>query len=61
MNEIKPHVNQIAMCICVSCAVFLFIWHVCVFQIKHLVEKKGSLINDFWKIHMKTRKCPHCG
>uniref|UniRef100_A0A3B4EPZ8 DNA-directed RNA polymerase subunit n=1 Tax=Pundamilia nyererei TaxID=303518 RepID=A0A3B4EPZ8_9CICH len=27
----------------------------------HLVEKKGSLINDFWKIHMKTRKCPHCG
>ncbi|XP_026041937.1 DNA-directed RNA polymerase I subunit RPA1 isoform X1 [Astatotilapia calliptera] len=29
--------------------------------IKHLVEKKGSLINDFWKIHMKTRKCPHCG
>uniref|UniRef100_A0AAX7VDN6 DNA-directed RNA polymerase subunit n=1 Tax=Astatotilapia calliptera TaxID=8154 RepID=A0AAX7VDN6_ASTCA len=38
------------MCVCV-----------CVFQIKHLVEKKGSLINDFWKIHMKTRKCPHCG
>ncbi|TDH07905.1 hypothetical protein EPR50_G00111300 [Perca flavescens] len=28
--------------------------------IKHLVEKKSSLINDFWKIHMKTRKCPHC-
>ncbi|KAM6924020.1 DNA-directed RNA polymerase I subunit RPA1 [Xenentodon cancila] len=29
--------------------------------IKHLVEKKSSLINDFWTIHMKTRKCPHCG
>ncbi|XP_054647191.1 DNA-directed RNA polymerase I subunit RPA1 isoform X2 [Dunckerocampus dactyliophorus] len=28
--------------------------------IKHLVEKKCSLINDFWKIHMKTRKCPNC-
>lgn len=28
--------------------------------IKHLVEKKNSLINDFWKIHMTTRKCPHC-
>ncbi|XP_041653326.1 DNA-directed RNA polymerase I subunit RPA1, partial [Cheilinus undulatus] len=28
--------------------------------IKHLVEKKGSLINDFWKIQMKTRKCPYC-
>lgn len=28
--------------------------------IKHLVEKKGSLVNDFWKIHMKTRKCPFC-
>nr|XP_019937154.1 PREDICTED: DNA-directed RNA polymerase I subunit RPA1 [Paralichthys olivaceus] len=28
--------------------------------IKHLVEKKSSLINDFWKIHMKTRKCPLC-
>uniref|UniRef100_A0A3P8X3I2 DNA-directed RNA polymerase subunit n=1 Tax=Cynoglossus semilaevis TaxID=244447 RepID=A0A3P8X3I2_CYNSE len=26
--------------------------------IKHLVEKKSSLINDFWKIHMKSRKCP---
>uniref|UniRef100_A0A671WNV0 DNA-directed RNA polymerase subunit n=1 Tax=Sparus aurata TaxID=8175 RepID=A0A671WNV0_SPAAU len=33
----------------------------CVFlQIKHLVEKKSSLINDFWRIHMKTRKCPYC-
>ncbi|XP_069571829.1 DNA-directed RNA polymerase I subunit RPA1 [Brachyistius frenatus] len=29
-------------------------------QIKHLVAKKSSLINNFWKIHMKTRKCPHC-
>ncbi|XP_068449232.1 DNA-directed RNA polymerase I subunit RPA1 [Clinocottus analis] len=29
--------------------------------IKHLVEKRYSLINDFWKIHMKNRKCPHCG
>ncbi|XP_073342711.1 DNA-directed RNA polymerase I subunit RPA1 [Pagrus major] len=28
--------------------------------IKHLVEKKSSLINDFWRIHMKTRKCPYC-
>lgn len=32
----------------------------CVFQIKHLVEKKISLIDDFWKSQMKTRKCPHC-
>ncbi|XP_047441523.1 DNA-directed RNA polymerase I subunit RPA1 isoform X2 [Mugil cephalus] len=28
--------------------------------IKHLVEMKSSLINDFWKIHMKGRKCPYC-
>ncbi|KAM9741040.1 DNA-directed RNA polymerase I subunit RPA1 isoform 1-T1 [Menidia menidia] len=28
--------------------------------IKHLVEKKSSLINDFWKSQMKTRTCPHC-
>lgn len=28
--------------------------------IKHLVEKKTSLINDFWKIHIKSRKCPFC-
>ncbi|XP_061541184.1 DNA-directed RNA polymerase I subunit RPA1 isoform X1 [Phycodurus eques] len=28
--------------------------------IRHLVEKKSSLINDFWKIHMKSRNCPHC-
>lgn len=35
-------------------------FYVFVFQIKHLVEKKDSLINDFWKIQMKTKKCPHC-
>ncbi|KAM7417105.1 hypothetical protein PAMA_016965 [Pampus argenteus] len=28
--------------------------------IKHLVEKKSSLINDFWRIQMKIRKCPYC-
>ncbi|XP_068570320.1 DNA-directed RNA polymerase I subunit RPA1 isoform X2 [Cebidichthys violaceus] len=28
--------------------------------IKHLVEKKNSLINNFWRIHMKNRKCPYC-
>ncbi|XP_011616408.1 DNA-directed RNA polymerase I subunit RPA1 [Takifugu rubripes] len=28
--------------------------------VKHTVEKRSSLINDFWKIQMKTRKCPHC-
>ncbi|XP_047209897.1 DNA-directed RNA polymerase I subunit RPA1 [Girardinichthys multiradiatus] len=28
--------------------------------IKHLVEKKSSLINDFWRVQMKTRKCPYC-
>ncbi|XP_051914727.1 DNA-directed RNA polymerase I subunit RPA1 [Hippocampus zosterae] len=28
--------------------------------IKHLVERKASLINDFWKIHMQSRKCPNC-
>uniref|UniRef100_A0A672FW71 DNA-directed RNA polymerase subunit n=1 Tax=Salarias fasciatus TaxID=181472 RepID=A0A672FW71_SALFA len=33
---------------------------VCVSQIKHLVEKKSSLIGDFWKIQMKSRRCPHC-
>uniref|UniRef100_I3KFX5 DNA-directed RNA polymerase subunit n=1 Tax=Oreochromis niloticus TaxID=8128 RepID=I3KFX5_ORENI len=40
-------------------ATFFCLFGMCVFQIKHLVEKKGSMINDFWKIHMKTRKCPH--
>ncbi|KAM4622215.1 DNA-directed RNA polymerase I subunit RPA1 [Polymixia lowei] len=29
--------------------------------IKHLVEKRSSLIGNFWKIHMKSRKCPNCG
>ncbi|XP_071384604.1 DNA-directed RNA polymerase I subunit RPA1 [Centroberyx affinis] len=28
--------------------------------IKHVVERKNTLINDFWRIHMKSRKCPHC-
>ncbi|TNN66013.1 DNA-directed RNA polymerase I subunit RPA1 [Liparis tanakae] len=28
--------------------------------IKHLVDKKNSLIGDFWRIQMKSRKCPHC-
>uniref|UniRef100_A0A3P9LG42 DNA-directed RNA polymerase subunit n=1 Tax=Oryzias latipes TaxID=8090 RepID=A0A3P9LG42_ORYLA len=32
----------------------------CSCQTKHVVEKKACLINDFWKIHMKTRKCPYC-
>uniref|UniRef100_A0A8C5GMF0 DNA-directed RNA polymerase subunit n=1 Tax=Gouania willdenowi TaxID=441366 RepID=A0A8C5GMF0_GOUWI len=26
---------------------------------QHLVEKKSTLINDFWRTHMKARKCPH--
>uniref|UniRef100_A0A3Q2W006 DNA-directed RNA polymerase subunit n=1 Tax=Haplochromis burtoni TaxID=8153 RepID=A0A3Q2W006_HAPBU len=47
--------------LCQLCSFSVYLACVCVFQIKHLVEKKGSLINDFWKIHMKTRKCPHCG
>uniref|UniRef100_M3ZP94 DNA-directed RNA polymerase subunit n=1 Tax=Xiphophorus maculatus TaxID=8083 RepID=M3ZP94_XIPMA len=28
--------------------------------IKHLVEKKSSLINDFWRVQLNTRKCPYC-
>lgn len=28
--------------------------------IKHLVQKKNTLINDFWKTYMKSRKCPYC-
>ncbi|XP_056138723.1 DNA-directed RNA polymerase I subunit RPA1 [Lampris incognitus] len=28
--------------------------------IKHLVERKISLINHFWRTHMTSRKCPHC-
>ncbi|KAM9833161.1 DNA-directed RNA polymerase I subunit RPA1 isoform 2-T2 [Syngnathus typhle] len=29
-------------------------------QIKHIVGRKNTLITDFWKNHMKSRKCPHC-
>lgn len=28
--------------------------------VKHVVQQKNTLINNFWKIHMKTRICPHC-
>ncbi|XP_052010608.1 DNA-directed RNA polymerase I subunit RPA1 [Xyrauchen texanus] len=28
--------------------------------IKHVCEKKSSLINNFWKIHMNSKKCPNC-
>ncbi|KAM6953305.1 DNA-directed RNA polymerase I subunit RPA1 [Aplochiton taeniatus] len=28
--------------------------------IKHLCEKRSSLINAFWRVHMSSRKCPHC-
>ncbi|XP_077464970.1 DNA-directed RNA polymerase I subunit RPA1 [Stigmatopora argus] len=28
--------------------------------VKHLVEKKSSLINEFWRLHMQSRKCPYC-
>uniref|UniRef100_A0A8C2EIU7 DNA-directed RNA polymerase subunit n=1 Tax=Cyprinus carpio TaxID=7962 RepID=A0A8C2EIU7_CYPCA len=28
--------------------------------IKHICEKKSSLINSFWRIHMGPRKCPNC-
>ncbi|XP_056626087.1 DNA-directed RNA polymerase I subunit RPA1 [Triplophysa dalaica] len=27
---------------------------------KHVCEKRVSLINNFWKIHMGSKKCPHC-
>lgn len=30
------------------------------FQMKHVCEKRVSLINNFWKIHMGSKKCPHC-
>lgn len=30
------------------------------FQVKHTVEKRNCLINDFWINEMKTRKCPYC-
>lgn len=29
-------------------------------QVKHTVEKRNCLINDFWINEMKTRKCPYC-
>ncbi|TMS17580.1 DNA-directed RNA polymerase I subunit RPA1 [Larimichthys crocea] len=29
-------------------------------QIKHLVEKRGSLITSFWRTYMTSRKCPNC-
>ncbi|KAK7895603.1 hypothetical protein WMY93_020928 [Mugilogobius chulae] len=28
--------------------------------IKHVVQMKNTLVNNFWKNHMKTRNCPHC-
>ncbi|XP_072519819.1 DNA-directed RNA polymerase I subunit RPA1 [Salminus brasiliensis] len=28
--------------------------------IKHVCEMKTSLIGDFWRIHMRSRKCPNC-
>ncbi|XP_073676380.1 DNA-directed RNA polymerase I subunit RPA1 [Garra rufa] len=28
--------------------------------IKHICEKKFSLINSFWRIHMGAKKCPNC-
>uniref|UniRef100_A0A2I4CXF0 DNA-directed RNA polymerase subunit n=1 Tax=Austrofundulus limnaeus TaxID=52670 RepID=A0A2I4CXF0_AUSLI len=28
--------------------------------IKHLVEKKNNLINNFWKNNMTSRRCPSC-
>ncbi|XP_019113909.2 DNA-directed RNA polymerase I subunit RPA1 [Larimichthys crocea] len=28
--------------------------------IKHLVEKRGSLITSFWRTYMTSRKCPNC-
>ncbi|XP_040030506.2 DNA-directed RNA polymerase I subunit RPA1 isoform X2 [Gasterosteus aculeatus] len=28
--------------------------------IKHLVERKNSLINNFWRNQMKGRRCPYC-
>uniref|UniRef100_A0AAQ4RE44 DNA-directed RNA polymerase subunit n=1 Tax=Gasterosteus aculeatus aculeatus TaxID=481459 RepID=A0AAQ4RE44_GASAC len=31
-----------------------------VLQIKHLVERKNSLINNFWRNQMKGRRCPYC-
>ncbi|XP_062332122.1 DNA-directed RNA polymerase I subunit RPA1 [Osmerus eperlanus] len=28
--------------------------------IKHLCEKRSSLITAFWRVHMNSRKCPYC-
>ncbi|XP_016087965.1 DNA-directed RNA polymerase I subunit RPA1 [Sinocyclocheilus grahami] len=28
--------------------------------IKHICEKKSSLINSFWRVYMGPRKCPNC-
>ncbi|XP_028815371.1 DNA-directed RNA polymerase I subunit RPA1 isoform X2 [Denticeps clupeoides] len=28
--------------------------------VKHLCEKKSSLVSSFWKVHMSARKCPNC-
>ncbi|XP_041931278.1 DNA-directed RNA polymerase I subunit RPA1 [Alosa sapidissima] len=28
--------------------------------IKHVCEKKGSLITNFWRAHMTPRRCPNC-
>uniref|UniRef100_A0A673CJ67 DNA-directed RNA polymerase subunit n=1 Tax=Sphaeramia orbicularis TaxID=375764 RepID=A0A673CJ67_9TELE len=55
--QIDQILNQvIRLCVRHSCLT-VSVFHS---QIKHLVEKKNSLINDFWKIQMKSRKCPHC-
>uniref|UniRef100_A0A3Q3FIR8 DNA-directed RNA polymerase subunit n=1 Tax=Labrus bergylta TaxID=56723 RepID=A0A3Q3FIR8_9LABR len=46
LNQVGSHSlwqTNLILCLCVF------------FQIKHLVEKKSSLINDFWRVHMKTR------
>uniref|UniRef100_A0A672TDP6 DNA-directed RNA polymerase subunit n=1 Tax=Sinocyclocheilus grahami TaxID=75366 RepID=A0A672TDP6_SINGR len=29
-------------------------------SIKHICEKKSSLINSFWRVYMGPRKCPNC-
>ncbi|XP_072112743.1 DNA-directed RNA polymerase I subunit RPA1 isoform X2 [Mobula birostris] len=29
-------------------------------QVKNVTDCKDKLIRDFWKIHMKSRKCPNC-
>uniref|UniRef100_A0A6Q2WWD0 DNA-directed RNA polymerase subunit n=1 Tax=Esox lucius TaxID=8010 RepID=A0A6Q2WWD0_ESOLU len=27
---------------------------------KHICEKKNSLVTSFWRVHMTSKKCPHC-